>query len=58
MRLFQADGHVETARLCLAGGDRAGAGEALEQAKAMIAETGYHRRDPEVAELEAALGGD
>jgi len=54
MRLFQADCHLERARLALAEGDRDRAREHLETAKAMIVETGYHRRDPEVAELEGA----
>jgi tetratricopeptide (TPR) repeat protein len=56
MRLFEADGHLEAVRLALAQGDRAGARESLEAARALIAQTGYHRRDGEVAELEAVLG--
>jgi tetratricopeptide (TPR) repeat protein len=52
MRLFEADGHLEAARLALAEGDRAGARASLDAARALIAQTGYHRRDAEVAELE------
>jgi len=55
MRLHLADCHLEAARLSLATGDHATAREAWETAKAMIEEMGYHRRDGEVAEIEAQL---
>ncbi len=55
MRLHQADCHLESARLALATGDRTSARKAWQTAKAMIEEMGYHRRDGEVAEIEAAL---
>jgi tetratricopeptide (TPR) repeat protein len=55
MRLFEADCHLEYARLCLAMGDVDQAREHLATARAMIEETGYHRRDGEVAELEQRL---
>ena len=45
MRLYEADGHLEAARLYLARGEREAAQGSLAQAKAMIQETGYGRRD-------------
>ncbi len=53
MSLHLADCYLESARLALATGDRASARKAWETAKAMIEEMGYHRRDGEVAEIEA-----
>jgi hypothetical protein len=58
MQLHLADCHLESARLALATGDRASARKAWETAKAMIEEMGYHRRDGEVAEIEAKLNAD
>ena len=55
MRLFEADAHLEYARLHLAMGDAEKARESLATAKAMIEEMDYHRRDPEVEELESRL---
>ena len=55
MRLFEADCHLEYARLYVAMGEGDQAREPLATAKAMIEETGYHRRDGEVVELEEAL---
>jgi len=55
MRLHLADCHLESARLALATGDRDAARKAWETAKAMIEEMDYHRRDGEVAEIEAQL---
>jgi tetratricopeptide (TPR) repeat protein len=55
MRLFEADCHLEYARLHLACGDKEKARESLAKAKGMIEEMGYHRRDGEVAELEREL---
>ena len=55
MRLHEADCHLEYARLHQACGDKTQARESLAKAKTMIEETGYHRRDREVEELEAEL---
>jgi len=56
MRLHEADCHLEYGRLCLATGDTEAAREHLARAKALVAETGYHRRDGEVAALEQETG--
>ena len=55
MRLHQADAHLEYARLHLDEGDGDAARHSLAEATKWIAETGYHRRDAAVAELEARL---
>jgi tetratricopeptide (TPR) repeat protein len=55
MRLHEADCHLEAARLHLACGQQQDAREHLEAAKAMIEDTGYHRRDDELAALEEQL---
>jgi tetratricopeptide (TPR) repeat protein len=55
MRLHEADCHLEYTRLHLAREDRDAARACLAKARTMVAETGYHRRDGEVAELEEAL---
>jgi hypothetical protein len=55
MRLHQADCHLEYARLHLACSDKEKAWQSLAQAKAMVEDMGYHRRDREVAELEGML---
>ncbi len=57
MGLHQADAHLEYARLHLALGETAKARHSLETARAMIERMSYHRRDAEVAELEAQLAG-
>jgi tetratricopeptide (TPR) repeat protein len=56
MRLFLADYHLEAARLCLAQNQREQAAEHVSEAEKLIEETGYHRRDGEVAALRGALG--
>jgi tetratricopeptide (TPR) repeat protein len=56
MRLFQGDARLEFARLALAEGDREQARKDLAEATRLVEETGYGRRRPEVAELDAALG--
>jgi tetratricopeptide (TPR) repeat protein len=56
MRLHLSDCHLERARLCLALGEREQARAAWQQAAALIAQTGYHRRDGELAEIEEQLG--
>ncbi len=53
MRLFEADAHLEYARLHLAMGDKART--SLAAGKAIVEETGYHRRDGAVKELEHQL---
>jgi tetratricopeptide (TPR) repeat protein len=58
MRLHQADCHLEYARLRLACGEKEKARESLAQAKEMIEDMGYHRRDGEVAELEEIMNQD
>ena len=55
MRLHEADCHLEQARLSLAAGDLARARAIASRARAIIQETGYHRRDHELAELEERL---
>jgi tetratricopeptide (TPR) repeat protein len=55
MRLFEADCHLEYARLYLAKGDKEQAREHWEKAREMVTETGYHRRDREVEALEDEL---
>ena len=57
MRLHLCDYHLEMARLCLAAGGRAGeAAGHYQEARRLVEETGYHRRDGELAELRGALG--
>jgi tetratricopeptide (TPR) repeat protein len=71
MRLFECDAHLEWARLLIAQGrgEDTGGEEAAEdwlaevrthvaEAKRLVAETGYHRRDGEVAELEERMKGE
>jgi len=58
MRLHEADCHLEYARLHLACGEKEKARQSLAQAKEMIEEMGYHRRDREVAELEEIMNQD
>ena len=55
MRLFEADCHLAYARLYLTRGEKDTARESLAKAKQTIEQTGYHRRDQEVAELEGLL---
>lgn len=55
MRLFEADAHLEYARLHLDLGQPDRARPHFETARDIIAQTGYRRRDPEVAELEQRL---
>jgi tetratricopeptide (TPR) repeat protein len=56
MRLHEADAHLEYARLHLAEGGSAAARDHLAKAKEIVADTGYRRRAPEVAELQERLG--
>jgi tetratricopeptide (TPR) repeat protein len=56
MRLFLTDYHLESARLCLAMGDKhAEAQDHYEKAKKLIEDTGYHRRDQELEALKSQL---
>jgi hypothetical protein len=55
MGLWLADYPLEAARLCLAEGKTEDAAGHLTDAKRLVAETGYHRRDPEVLVLEAQV---
>lgn len=55
MRLFEADCHLEYARLCLAQNLCDQARTHFTAAKDMVAAMGYHRREREVAELEKQL---
>ncbi|MBU4263127.1 MAG: TIR domain-containing protein [Proteobacteria bacterium] len=55
MRLFLTDYHLESCRLLLAENDLPSARGHLGLAKKLVEETGYHRRDREVEELEKLL---
>jgi tetratricopeptide (TPR) repeat protein len=55
MRLYEADCHLEYARLHLAQEKKEEARKSLATAREMIQEMGYHRRDREVKELEEQL---
>lgn len=55
MKLHVTDCHLGYARLALAEKKPDDARENLDAAKALIEETGYHRRDAELAELEGRL---
>ena len=57
MKLFVTDCHLGYARLALAEKKPNVAGDELTQARALIEETGYHRRDAELAELEGRVEG-
>lgn len=57
MKLAEADLHLERARLVLAQRRGRAASEELFRAQAIIAKTGYHRRDSEVIELKGRLDG-
>jgi tetratricopeptide (TPR) repeat protein len=56
MRLHECDAYLELARLKLAQGNRKAARAHLAPAAELIAATGYHRRDEDIAELKAAFG--
>jgi hypothetical protein len=53
--LLECDAHLERARLTLAGGNTTSARTHTEAALVIVSETGDHRRDRELAALEAAL---
>lgn len=56
MDIYRADYHLESSRLQLDQGRKNESREHLGTAKTMISRMGYHRRDKDVAELEAQLG--
>lgn len=56
VRLYLTDCHLESARLALTLGDTDKAREHWQQARDLIAQTGYHRRDGELADLARQLG--
>ena len=55
MKLFVTDCHLGYARLALAEKKPDVARDKLAKARALITETGYHRRDAELEELEAKV---
>ena len=55
MDLYQADCHLEYARLFLAMGEKGRARMNLDTAKKMIEKMGYHLRDKDVTEIEGQL---
>jgi hypothetical protein len=58
MRLHLTDYHLETARLRLAQSRPNDARPHIAEAARLIAETGYHRRDRELVELQRAVKCD
>jgi tetratricopeptide (TPR) repeat protein len=57
MRLHACDAHLEWARLDLQQGDAAAARKHVELARRLVNETGYKRREREVAWLEGRISG-
>ncbi|MDR6983163.1 pimeloyl-ACP methyl ester carboxylesterase/tetratricopeptide (TPR) repeat protein [Rheinheimera pacifica] len=55
MRLFMTDYHLEIARLLLAQQKKIEAQTHIEMAETLIRQTGYHRRDAELVELQKQL---
>ena len=55
MKLHLADYHLDSTRLCLAQNKPANAREHLTAASQLVHETGYHRRDGDVATLEKQI---
>jgi hypothetical protein len=52
MRLFECDAYLEQARLFLARGLKEEAKPHVDNARKLIEDTGYHRRDSALKELE------
>jgi tetratricopeptide (TPR) repeat protein len=52
MRLHLSDYHLASTHLALRNGDRIQAREHFAKAESLIKETGYHRRDPDLAALQ------
>jgi hypothetical protein len=55
MRLYLADYHLASARIALRNNDRAKALDHFARAESLIQETGYHRRDLDLAELRLTI---
>ena len=55
LRLLEADTHLGYTRLRLAQANPTAARSSLNRARTLIEQTGYHRRDRDLAELESAL---
>lgn len=55
MGLYEADCHLEYARLYLAQGKAAQARASWDKAQEMVERMGYHRRDKDVREIEEQL---
>ena len=55
LRLLEADTHLGYTRLHLAEANPTAARSSLTRARTLIEQTGYHRRDRDLAELESAL---
>ena len=55
MRLYQTDCHLEWARLHLARNEPDAARARLDKARTLVNETGYHRRDRDLADIEQQL---
>ena len=55
MQLHECDAHLEYARLALAESEHDDAVVHFKSAQQLVAACGYHRRDPDIAELKAAL---
>ena len=55
MKLHLADYHLESARVCLNEGRKGDAKGHYEEAKALIEECGYHRRDEELKDIEGRM---
>lgn len=56
MKLFEADAHLEYARLHLAMGDKDQGRASLAAGRKLVEDTGYHRRDGAVKKIEEQLG--
>ena len=55
MRLHQCDAHLELTRLAPAEDDRDQARHHLAEARRLVEQTGYHRRDGDLAKLQDQL---
>ena len=55
MGLYQADCHLEYARLYLAMGKKEDACKCLDTARGMVEKMGYHRRDKDIVEIDEQL---
>jgi hypothetical protein len=55
MHLHETDAHLGFARLHIARYDLTGARTSLATAKALVERCGYHRRDRDLVEIEAAI---